>query len=152
MALMPPKPCSALYYRSLSRARPPREAEPEQDLEQREQRQYREHQRRKAEQQRWRQHDPRLIGVGQQPVKAPLLARILVQRAREQDRRGEAGRQRRFRKFRRRVPRPGKREQPKGKREEPPGKAEGGDAPGALRPAFGPERRPDGTPPRAGAP
>src|SRR3546814_10538844 len=90
MALMPPKPCSALYYRSLSRARPPREAEPEQDLEQREQRQYREHQRRKAEQQRWRQHDPRLIGVGQQPVKAPLLARILVQRAREQDRRGEA--------------------------------------------------------------
>src|SRR3546814_6340166 len=50
MALMPPKPCSALYYRSLSRARPPREAEPEQDLEQRAQRQYREHQRRKAEQ------------------------------------------------------------------------------------------------------
>src|SRR3546814_20254700 len=102
MALMPPKPCSALYYRSLSRARPPREAEPEQDLEQREQRQYREHQRRKAEQQRWRQHDPRLIGVGQQPVKAPLLARILVQRAREQDRRGEAGRRRRFQTFRRR--------------------------------------------------
>src|SRR3546814_13178756 len=113
MALMPPKPCSSLYYRSLSRARPPREAEPEQDLEQREQRQYREHQRRKAEQQRWRQHDPRLIGVGQQTVKAPLLARILVQREPEQERRGAAGPQARFRNIRGRVRPPGPREPPR---------------------------------------
>src|SRR3546814_11887758 len=75
------------------------------------------------------------------PVEAPFLARILVKPAREQDRRGQTGRQRGLREFRHLMRVSPQREQPWEQGEQQPGEAADGRPPAVLRRAFGAERR-----------
>src|SRR3546814_4332321 len=82
-----------------------------------------------------------LVGIGQQPVKAPPLPRILVKRPGEQDRRGEARRECGFGEWRHLVPRSGERQQPRENSEQHPCEGRDDVAGAVLRRAFGAKRR-----------